>query len=286
MTHPPSKKFIDIENVIRNKNPRLLSILPKFLLNYVKKILHEDFVNNFIDKHKGEHDIDFANRIIEDFGATVKIKGQENIPISGGCIIVANHPLGGLDGIALIKSIGEVRKDMKFFANDILMNIENLKGVFVPINKHGRHSSENIATIEKTYQSEQAIPIFPAGLVSRKQSGEIKDLAWKKSFITKARQYHRTIIPVYIDGRNSEFFYNLALWRKRLGIKANIEMFYLMDEMYNQRNKTITLIFGKPIPYQTFDRRHTHTDYQWAQKVKDHVYALHSGDKSKLLIQE
>ena len=281
-----NKKLIDVEKIINSKNPRLLSVLPKFVLNYIKRILHQDFVNEFIKTHGDKYNIDFANRIIEVFGATVKVTGQEYIPKNGGCIIAANHPLGGLDGIALITSIGEVRKDMKFFANDILMTIENLRGVFIPVNKHGRHSSENIAEIEKAYQSDHIIPVFPAGLVSRKQSGEIRDLAWKKSFVTKARQYHRNIIPVYIDGKNSEFFYNLSLWRKRLGIKANIEMFYLMDEMYKQKNKTITLIFGKPIPYQVFDdRKHTHTDYEWAQKVKEHVYALHSGDKSKLLIQ-
>lgn len=277
-------KFIDVENVIGSKNPKLLKWLPKFLLNYIKKVLHEDAVNEFIENHGDKHDVDFANKIIEVFGAKLKVTGQENIPKTGGVILAANHPLGGLDGVALIQTIGEVRRDIKFFANDILMNITNLKGVFVPINKHGRHSSDNIAVITKTYQSDQAVPIFPAGLVSRKQSGVIKDLEWKKSFITKAREYKRDIIPVYIDGHNSNFFYNLALWRKRLGMKVNIEMFYLMDEMFRQKNKTINIIFGKPIPHQIFDRKHTFTDYEWAQKVKEHVYALKSGDKSKFLV--
>src|SRR5437870_3142162 len=123
------KKFIDVENVIKSKNPKLLKALPKFIINYLKRILHEDFVNKFIETHGDKYDIDFADKIIEVFGATVKASGQENIPKSGGCILAANHPLGGLDGIAFIKSVGEIRKDVKFFANDILMNVQNLGGV-------------------------------------------------------------------------------------------------------------------------------------------------------------
>lgn len=277
-------RFIDVEKIIASKNPRLLKLLPGFVLHYIKKVLHEDDVNEFIAKHDDQYDIEFANEIIKEFGVTIVATGKENIPKTGGVILASNHPLGGVDGVALIKTIGEVRKDIKFFANDILMNITNLKGVFVPINKHGRHSAENISAIDKMYASDYAVPIFPAGLVSRKQSGVIKDLEWKKSFIAKAREYKRNIVPVFVDGQNSAFFYNLALWRKRLGIKANIEMFYLMDEMYGQKDKTISIIFGAPIPYSIFERRHTFTDYEWAQKVKEHVYALKSGDKSKMLI--
>lgn len=284
MVETKKSKFIDVENVIAGKNPGLLKILPRFILSYIKKVLHEDEVNDFISRQGDKYDIAFANEIIKEFGVTIISTGKENIPKTGGIVLASNHPLGGVDGVALIKMIGEVRPDIKFFANDILMNIKNLSGVFVPVNKHGRHSSENIATIEKMYRSDYAIPIFPAGLVSRKQSGVIKDLEWKKSFVTKSREYKRNIIPVYVDGQNSDFFYNLALWRKRLGIKVNIEMFYLVDEMYKQKNKTINIVFGKPIPYTIFERRHTFTDYQWAQKVKEHVYALKSGNKTKLLV--
>ncbi len=127
--------------------------------------------------------------------------------------------------------------------------------------------------------------IFPAGLVSRRQAGRVvKDLEWKKSFIHKAVQNKKDVVPVYIEGRNSNFFYNLAYWRKKIGVKANIEMFYLVDEMYKQRGKTLTFIIGKPIPWKLFTSEHR--EEYWAKKVKEHVYALKSGDKTKMLIVE
>jgi putative hemolysin len=98
------------------------------------------------------------------------------------------------------------------------------------------------------------------------------DLQWKKTFITKARKYKRDIIPVYISGRNSGFFYNLASWRRKLGIRANIEMLYLVDEMAKQKGKSIKISFGQPIPYTTFDR--SKTDVQWAEYVKNKVYSI------------
>jgi putative hemolysin len=155
-----------------------------------------------------------------------------------------------------------------------------LKELFIPVNKHGKSGIESVKMINAQFASDELTLVFPAGLVSRKQDGGIiKDLEWKKSFITKARQYQRDIIPVYVEGNNSNFFYNLSRWRKRLGIKANIEMFYLMDEMYKQRGKKITIYFGEPIKYSIFDK--TKTDEQWANYIKELVYKLPSSGKIK-----
>jgi putative hemolysin len=156
-----------------------------------------------------------------------------------------------------------------FPVNDILLYLPNLKELFIPINKHG-NNTENVEIIQKTFDSEKLILYFPAGLVSRKQKSRIMDLEWKKTFISKAIQYQRDIIPVYIEGRNSSFFYRLANLRKSLKIKANIEMLLLPDEMYKQKNKNISIYIGKPIPYQTFD--HSYSYNEWAQKVKRYVY--------------
>jgi putative hemolysin len=269
---PPEKThFIEIDKVIRNKNPRLYKVLPGFIINYLKRIIHQDEINEFIRRRGQLFGLEFADSIIEDFGIRVVASGTENIPASGRYIIAANHPLGGLDGIALITVAGKVRKDIVFPVNDLLMNLDNLRELFIPINKHGSNA-ENIAIIERTFASEQVILYFPAGLVSRKQKkGVIKDLDWKKTFISKAKKFQRNIIPAYIDGRNTNFFYNLARFRKRIGIKENIEMLYLVDEMYKQHGKTIHITFGKAIPWQAFDRRFT--DAEWAAKIKDHVYA-------------
>ena len=266
------KKFIDIEKVINDKNPKLLRVMPGFLLRYVKRILHQEEINSFIDRNGHHISFDFVDDILREFGATVNIYGIENLPASGGCIVASNHPLGGLDGIALVQSIGKKRRDLKFIVNDVLMQLKNLEDIFIGVNKHGKNASQSIEIINNLYRTDLAIMIFPAGLASRKQNGIIKDLEWKKTFITRSRQHSRDVIPVFIDGHNTKFFYNLAFWRKRVGIKSNIEMFYLVDEMYKQKGQIINITFGKPIPNTTFDKRFS--DFAWAQKVKDFVYKL------------
>jgi putative hemolysin len=172
-----------------------------------------------------------------------------------------------------------VRKDFLFPVNDLLMNLSSLKEFFIPVNKHGSNA-ENIRIFNQAFASEVLLLYFPAGLVSRKVNGKIIDLEWKKTFLSKSIKYKRDIIPMYISGRNTNFFYNLANWRKRLGIKANIEMLYLVDEMFKQKNKIINITFGKLIPIETFDKRHTHAE--WAQILRDHVYALGRGETHEI----
>lgn len=276
-----NKKFIDIDGIFQSKNPSLYKVIPGFLIRYLKKIVHQDEINSFIRNHGSKPTFDFVAAIITEFGANVVSRGTENIPVTGGCVFVSNHPLGGLDAMALVHCIGHVRKDIKFIVNDILLQIKNLSGIFTGVNKHGKNTQEVYSSLDSLYNSGQGVLIFPAGLVSRKINGRIVDLEWKKSFITKARRYDLPVIPVHVEGRNSEFFYNLANLRKSLGIKANIEMLYLPDEMYRQKNKTITVIFGKPIPASVFEP--TYSDHHWAQLVKEHVYSLPGDGASRVM---
>ena len=204
----------------------------------------------------------------------VQLVGEEQIPKTGGVILASNHPLGGMDGIAFMHAVGKIRPDIRFLVNDLLMTFDNFEPIFVPVNKHGRNSKEANQRIEEVYANGHAVLIFPAGLVSRKQEGEIKDLLWKKSFIAKSKKYHLDIVPCHIGGRNSEFFYNLSNWRKKLGVKANIEMFWLVDEMYRQRGKKIEIRIGKPIPAEYFDT--AKSEAYWADFVKSEVYKLGS----------
>ncbi len=270
----PKKKFIDVDEVFRKKGGKLYPLIPKFLIRYLKRIIHEDELNETLDENKDQMGLNFLEKIFtERFTADIEVINPGNIPAQGRYIIASNHPLGGLDGMALMHVIGKKRKDIKFITNDILMDVRNLSDLFIPVNKHGRNSAEYVRLIDNMYESDQLVLIFPAGLVSRKQKGGIiKDLEWKKSFITKAIRHKRDIVPVYIEGRNSEFFYNLARLRKRLGIKANIEMLYLPDEMFKQTDKKMTITFGRPIPYTLFTKTQTH--YEWAQWVKEKIYEL------------
>ena len=209
--------------------------MPGFIISYLKRVAHQEDINDFIRRHGHRQEFDFVDAIIDEFGAHVKVAGIENIPKTGGCIFAANHPLGGLDAMALVQIVGRTRKDIRFIVNDILLQLKNLKGIFIGVNKHGKNTPDIYANLDELYASGSGVLIFPAGLVSRKRDGKIRDLEWRKSFITKARKNELDVIPVFIKGKNSEFFYNLARFRERIGIKANIEMLYLADEMYRQK---------------------------------------------------
>lgn len=265
-------RFIDIDKVFYEKNPAMYKWIPRFVINYLKRITHQDDINQFISIHGNQYAFDFVKAIVEDFKIKISCSGLENVEPTGNYIFAANHPLGGLDAMALLHVIGGKRSDLKFIVNDILLNLKNLEPLFAGVNKISGNSRQMLDAIDKLYGSSDSVLIFPAGLVSRKQKGVIQDLEWKKSFITKARRYKRNVIPVHISGRNSMFFYNLANLRKSIGIKANIEMLYLPDEMYNYKNKEIGIVIGKPIPYTTFNK--SKTDEEWAQYVKQCVYQL------------
>jgi putative hemolysin len=268
---PKIQKFIDIENVFKSKNPALAKLIPKPVYTYLKRLLHEDSINQTLNNNKNKVGLEFVDATISEFGLNVSISGIENLPETGRYITASNHPLGGPDGLALMSTIGKKWPDVKFPVNDILLFLPNLNPLFIPINKHG-NNAVNIQIIDETFASDCMIIYFPAGLVSRKHKGIIKDLPWKKTFISKAKKYKRDIIPVFINGRNSTFFYNLANLRKKLHIKANLEMIFLVDEMYKQVDKIIEIRIGKSIPFQTFDKRHT--DNEWALLVQEHVYKL------------
>lgn len=272
------RKFIDIDAVFRKKGGKLYPIIPKFIISYIKRITHQDQLNDALNRFPDRMGLDFVDSILHDFFAIeIKVNNPENIPAHGRYIVASNHPLGGLDGLALMHAVGKRRKDIKFIVNDLLLELRNLTGLFVPVNLLGRNSAKSVEVIDNLYKSDDMVLIFPAGLVSRKQKkGVIKDVEWKKSFISKAIKYNRDIIPVFIDGRNSNFFYNIARLRKLLGLKANIEMLYLPDEMFSQIDKKISITFGKPIPYNTFTNERTHQE--WASWVKEEVYRI--GDLS------
>lgn len=265
------KKLIDIDRVIASKNPALKKLLPGFIVRYLKRITHQDAMNDFIIRNKNKTGLDFVDQVVKEYIKEVNFTGLEHLSADGRQIIASNHPLGGLDGIALMHVAGKVRKDIVFPVNDLLMNVENLRPLFIPVNKHGSNA-QNVRIINDTFASGVMVLYFPAGLVSRKQKGVIRDLEWKKTFISYARRYRRDIVPAYIDGRNSNFFYRLANFRKSMGIKQNIEMLYLVDEMEKQKNQIINIIIGKPLSYEVFDKEYT--DQQWAMKIKEHVYRL------------
>jgi len=265
---------LDVEKVLFSKNPSLARTIPGFVINYLKKIIHQDELNEFLRKWGHLRDSELITAGLHHFEIKFKVLGSNNIPKSGRYIFVSNHPLGGLDGLVFIHEISKHFRNIKFPVNDILLNIRNLSGIFLPINKLGAQARGAVSMIDEAYSSDCQILYFPAGICSRKTRGIIKDQQWQKSFITKSIKHKRDIVPAFFSGRNSDFFYNLANFRKFFGLKVNLEMLYLADEMFKQKNKEISLIFGNPIPWETFNK--SRSALEWADWVKSKSYNLES----------
>lgn len=239
---------VDIRELVTAKNPKLARRLPNFLYRYLERILHLSEVNATIRAGRGLPGQDFARHILEEFGVTYDVRGLETLPTDGRYLFASNHPLGGLDGVVLIDAIGRALGQVYFPVNDLLLVLPQFRDIFLPVNKHGNLSQSAAERLNAAYASDAQILYFPAGLCSRRSRRGIRDLEWKPNFVGKALEYNRTIVPIHFGGRNSNFFYNLAWLRKHLGIGANIEMLYLVDEMYRQRGAHLELRFGKPIP--------------------------------------
>ena len=263
---------VDIEKVIRGKSQKLADRLPRFVLNYIKKTIHQDEINRLLLENREYTGVEFASHILKDLDVSYRVhfSGKRPAP-DGRYIFVSNHPLGGLDGMILISYIGSSFGDVKFIVNDLLMYIRPLAPVFVPVNKYGRMRHDNTRMFQETFDSDSQILYFPAGLCSRLIKGKVTDLDWKKTFVSKAIESRRDIIPMFFSGENSRRFYRLANLRKKLGIKVNIETFLLPDEMFRKKGSAFDLYIGKPIPYTTLTGDHTHKE--WCDIIRQKCYA-------------
>ena len=268
---------IDVEAIVKSKAGSKYKYFPRFIVNWLKKILHQDEVNRYLmGRAKGKFGQDFLDECVAYLEMNLDVRRLEKLPSNEGnryYTIVSNHPLGGEDGVALGSILcHKYDSKIKYLVNDVLMNLEGLAPLCIPINKTGNQSRNFPKMVDLAFQSENNVLMFPAGLCSRKQNGIIRDLDWKKTFISKSIEYQRDVIPVHFSGQNSERFYRIANICKALHIKVNIAMLFLVDEMYKNVGKSFTVTFGEPIPWQTFDKSKSHAE--WAQWVKDKVYEL------------
>lgn len=265
--------LLDVDKIVRSKAGTKMKYVPRFVISYLKKILHQNELNAFLAKEQERVGVDFLADCVDYLDMSLQVEGKENLPEDGLCTFVSNHPLGGQDGVALGYLLGtHYGGKIKYLVNDLLMNLHGLAPLCIPINKTGSQAKDFPQMVEAGFRSDNHIIMFPAGLCSRRQKGVIRDLEWKKTFVVKSVQTHRNVIPIHFEGRNSDFFYNLANLCKALGIKFNIAMLYLADEMFKNRHKSFKVTIGRPIGWQTFDK--SKTPYQWAQYVKEIVYNL------------
>lgn len=263
---------IDLDKVVKSKF-RKGKGLPKFVMRYLKRTIHQEEINSYLRESSHLEGVEFATDTIRFFDVSYNVYGLENISQEGKYIFVSNHPLGGMDGILLISVLGRLFKGkIKAQVNDLLMNIKPLASCFIPVNCYGKQSKSLAKNLDEVFEGDNQLLVFPAGMCSRRKNGVIKDLQWKKWFVTNAVSQQRDVIPIYFDGRNSNFFYNFANIREKLGIKFNIELMYLPDELFKCKGKKFGIYFGKPIPWQTFDS--SKTPKEWANHVKDLVYNI------------
>lgn len=270
------EKVIDIDKVLESKMGRKARYVPRFLVRWLKHIVHEDQVNAFLWETRNIEGTEWLEACVKYLDMTIHIEGKENLPDKNDgklYTFVSNHPLGGEDGVALGAIIGRHYDGrFRYLVNDLLLNLPGLRPVSIGINKTGKQSRDFPRMVEAGFQSDNHMLMFPAGLNSRKINGKIHDLPWKKTFVSKSVEYHRDVVPIYFSGRNSERFYRIANWQKKLHLKINIAMLFLVDEMYKNVHKTFTIKIGKPIPWQTFD--HSRKPAEWAKWVEDNVYEL------------
>ena len=263
---------INLKEQISRSNSALLKKLPRFVVRGLEILIKQDEINRILNKYSDIEGVEFLQKVVEELNVRIEYEGLENLPESGKCFFVANHPFGFVDGLILTYTVGTKCGTLKAIGNELFMLIPQLRPLIAAVNVFGANPKEYLRGLDIVFHSDSPITHFPAGLVSRLQKGKIVDIDWQKSFISKSVSCQRDIVPFHFIGRNSFLFYSVYLIRKTLRIKANIELALFPHEIFNKRNKTIKVIIGKPIPYSTFDK--SKSPFEWAQYVKGLVYAL------------
>jgi putative hemolysin len=265
-------QILDIEQVIMAKGGDKAKRIPKFVINWFKKFIHQDFINGYLKE--GYVGVEFCENCLKYLGVEIEVIGRENMPKDGKrYTFVSNHPLGAIDGVTLGALIGrEYDGNIKYLMNDLLMNLKGMAPLGIPINKLGGQARNLPRQINEVYESDCQMLVFPAGLCSRKIDGKIQDIEWGKNFVKKSRDTGRDIVPIHFEGENSKRFYRIARLQKLLGLKFNVAMMFLPDEMYRSKGRKYRITIGKPIAISSLDN--SKTDVQWAQEIRQHVYDL------------
>jgi putative hemolysin len=264
-------ELIDIRGLFREKNPRLARLLPTAFFRYMERIAHVKEVNEQILRTEGMDGPAFARASLDGLEIRVRLRSPERVPKSGPITVCANHPHGGVDGLALMHLVGAARGDFAVPANDLLGVLPSLRPHISPVNKHGSNFN-HLRTFDALFASERPIIVFPAGVTARLRGTRLVEAPWSKAFLKKSKRYSRTIVPVFIAGRNSPFFYRLARARTALGVRANLEMLYLVDELYKLRGASVTVQVGKP--FAAAELPPDASEAQWAERLRRHVVAL------------
>ena len=267
--------FIDVNKIL---GPKLRKKLPRFVINFLKRRIHQDQINEAIMQAECPVGAGFFDDALRYLNITYRTRGEENLDPNGKYLFACNHPLGGPEALIIGSVFHRLYGEgFQVPVTPIMANLKPLAEFFTPVNNLSSRQSRDLGErIAKMFTSDQQVVVFPAGLCARKIKGKITEMPWKKMFVTQARRYERDVVPVHISGHNSRWYFFLAKVSKFFKLKINIGMLYLVDELFKQSGNEFVITFGKPIPYTSFDR--SKTDLQWAAEVKDKVEALAEGN--------
>lgn len=269
-------QIVNLEETIKNGNSKILKFLPGAVVSILKWMICQKKINRQYTRIAHYQKVDFFKALLSELNIKVTTSGLESIEIGPRYTFVSNHPFGAIDGAAMSSTINDQFGEMRVIANELLLTFPNLKGIVIPVNVFSPNTREAIKLVNETYESDFPVFTFPAGEVSRKVRGVLTESAWQKSFIQKSIETKRNIVPCYIHGENSRFFYFIHWLRKNLGISLNIELLRLPAEMLNKKNKNIQISFGTPISYQMFDSSRSHVEWaQWVKKLSDDLRNNH-----------
>lgn len=269
---PVTKKYVDLQKIIKENQPAVYKKVPKFVFKILEFIIRQKALNKVIHKLIEYEGVEYTQKMTEELNIDLTVHGKENLPENGRCFFCANHPFGVVDGMLLGNIVGSKYGTFMGISNDAFNLIPQLKNNITSVNVYGKSAKKQIETLEKVYKSDLPIDHFPAGEVSRNYKKKVEDKKWEKSFIRKAIDEKRDIVPILFDGKNSWLFYAIFSFRKFFKIKANIELVLLPNEMFNKRNKKISVYIGKPIPHASLDNGTSHAKI--AAMIREHLYEL------------
>ena len=263
--------LLDVEKVL---GPKLMKKLPRFAVNFFKRRIHQDEINDCIMHAEHYKGAGFFDEALNYVGITFQIRGEENLDPGKKYLFAGNHPLGGPEALIIGSVFRRIYGDgFKVPVNHLLANLKPLNEFFVPVRVYGSNRNRELGEqIADMFRSDYQVLVFPAGMCARKIKGKVTEMPWKKMFITQSRKFERDVVPIHISGFNSRRFFFFTKLSTFLKLKFNLGMIFLVDELFNKKGQEFVVTFGKPVPYTTFDK--TKTDLQWAAEIKDQVEAL------------
>ena len=263
--------FVDVEKMM---GPKLRKKLPRFAINFLKRRIHQDQVNEAITLAKCPVGAGFFDDALEYLNISYRTRGEEHLALDKKYLFVCNHPLGGPEALIIGSVFRRLYGDgFRVPVTPLLAHLKPLTQFFVPVNNLSSKQSRDLGMrISEMFSSDQQVLVFPAGLCAKKIKGKVTEMPGKKMFVTQARRYERDVVPVHISGHNSRWYFFLSKLSKFLGLKINIGMLYLVDELFKQRGNEFVITFGEPVPYETFDK--SKTDREWAAEIQERVKAL------------